>query len=157
MAGLFFLKKRRIVSNLNYSRVLFLKNHFEFEFEEFQRGFLNIRFEFEFEGFQRGLLKNRFEFEFEGFQGRVLLLLLLLLFSGRKGTDIPCRGAKTEQAKEPTVKIKPSTTSLEAGSVRSRAESSRGRVKSETVTEIHHILRDTLENTHQKQRSFILH
>ena len=72
------------------------------------------------------------------------MLLLLLLFSGKKGTDIPCRGAKTEQAKEPTVKIKPNTTSLEAGSVRSRAESSRGRVKSETVTEIHHILRNTL-------------
>ena len=82
MASLFFLKKRRIILNLKDSRELFLKNHFEFEFEGFQRrflkncfefegfqrGFLKIRFEFEFEGFQRGLLKNRFEFEFERFQ-----------------------------------------------------------------------------------------
>ena len=85
------------------------------------------------------------------------MLLLLLLFSERKGTDIPCRGAKSEQAKEPTVTIKPSTTSLEAGSVRSRAESSRGRVKSETVTEINNICVIRWKNTHQKQRSFILH
>ena len=91
----------------------FLKNRFEFEFEGFQRGVLKNCFEFE--GFQRGLLKNRVEFESEEFQRG--FLLLLLLFSGRKGTDIPCRGAKTEQAKEPTVKNKPSTTSLEAGSV----------------------------------------